>query len=311
MSRYYDILKEVSRSQPLPNAPPPSKSAEEFENELGVNHSVWDSPENTVYPASEPPHRPEPDIEMGRPPVFEKDTHEILFESLAPRAFNGGKKAAVILDRKEVLIPNAMDDAVVERYRRLRTKILQQHAIKPIKSLLVASPGPGEGKTVTTLNLAWSFGLLPLYKVLVIDGDLRKGTIGETLGVDGGLGLRDVIEGKARLEDVVLSADEAPFQFMLSGASKTPAAELLTSPRLRSIIVEMTQYFDLVLVDSPPVTLMSDAQTLAASCDGVLLVARAFATTNKAFEKALQDLQPFRIIGTILNAAVRQQGRSS
>src|SRR5690606_31439743 len=94
-----------------------------------------------------------------------------------------GKNIHIKPDRKVPLIPHTLDGSIVEQYRRLRTKIQQQHSVEPIRSLLVASPGPGEGKTVTTINLALSFAMLASTRVLVIDGDLRKETIGKWLGV--------------------------------------------------------------------------------------------------------------------------------
>src|SRR5262249_33478728 len=122
-------------------------------------------------------------------------------------------------------------------------------------------------------------------------------------------GLSNLIDGTAQMDDVVLKSDQLPFHFMLHGTSEKPAAELLTSPGLNQSIRQLSQHFDLVLIDSPPVNLMADAQTLAGSCDGILLVARAFSTTNKAFEKALTDLAPFRIVGTILNGGMRSERR--
>jgi Mrp family chromosome partitioning ATPase len=69
----------------------------------------------------------------------------------------------------------------------------------------------------------------------------------------------------------------------------------------------MTEQFDLVLVDSPPANLVTDVQLLAANCDAVLLVARAFSTTRKAFEEAVHNLQPFRVIGTVLNGGTAKR----
>jgi capsular exopolysaccharide synthesis family protein len=195
----------------------------------------------------------------------------------------------------------------LEQYRRLRTKLQQQHEIQPIRSLLVASPGPGEGKTVTIMNMALSFGMLPSFRVLVIDGDLRKGTVGKWLGVGDIPGLSNVVDGSATLEDVVFTSKDIPLHFMTSGTSKRPSGELLTSPVLRESIRSLTEYFDLILVDSPPVNLLADAQMLAGSCDAVLLVARAFTTGSKAFEKALEDLQSYRLVGTVLNGGLPTQ----
>jgi protein-tyrosine kinase len=211
----------------------------------------------------------------------------------------------VHLDRRTPLMPHTVDASVVEQYRKLRTKIQQQHAIKPIRSLLVASPGPGEGKTLTVMNLGLSFAMLQNFKVLIIDGDLRRSTVGKWLGTKKQRGLSDLIEGTARLVEVIYKAEDFPLYVMVGGNSSRPPAELLNSPRLHDLMEEMYQYFDLVLVDSPPVNLITDAQMLAGTCDAVLLVARAFTTTHKAFQKTLTELQHCRLVGTILNGGMR------
>ena len=166
---------------------------------------------------------------------------------------------------------------------------------------MVASPNPQEGKTVTTLNLALSFAMLPSCRVLVVDGDLRQGSLGKWLAGDGRPGLSNLIDGTAWISDIVLKSDHFPRRFVLRGNSKAPAGELLNAPRLNGYFRQLAEQFDLVLVDSPPLNLVTDAQLLADCCDGVLLVARAFSTTRKALEKAVQDLQPFRILGAVLN----------
>jgi protein-tyrosine kinase len=224
-----------------------------------------------------------------------------------PESRNGslGIQAKVVLDPAAPLIPYAVDGAVAEYYGRLRAKIIQEQERKPFRSLVVTSPAPDDGKTVTALNLALSLGMLPSYRVLLVDGDLRRGRLGKTLGIGERPGLNNLIEGSAELEDVVLKCDEIPVHFMVRGTATTPPAELLYSPRLIPQLRKMTEHFSLVLIDSPPVNLIADTQLLAAGCDAVLLVARAFATTRKALQKAVQDLSPFRVIGTVLNRGMR------
>jgi non-specific protein-tyrosine kinase len=216
-----------------------------------------------------------------------------------------GRQAKVSLDQKARLIPHAVDPGVVEHYRKLRTKIMQQHSVKPFKSLVVTSPNPGEGKSVTALNLGLSFAMVPNFRVVVVDGDLRKGSLGMWLGVDNHAGLSNLIDGSANFEDVVLKSDESPMCFVVRGTSKAPPAELLNSADLKPHFRRLGEYFDMIVVDSPPVNLITDTQLLAAGCDAVLMVARAFSTTCKAFEKAVQDLAPFRVIGTILNGGTQ------
>jgi len=219
-----------------------------------------------------------------------------------------GSPAKVTLDRYARVIPHSADPAIVEHYRRLRTKIIQEQEKKPFSSLMVTSPNPQDGKTVTVLNLGFSFGMLPSYKVLIVDGDLRKGSLGKWLGVqDEQPGLSNLIDGTAELEDVVLKCDELPAYFMVRGTSTVPPGELLNSSMLSRHFQKMAEYFQLTLIDSAPVNLVTDAQLIAHHSDAVLLIARAFATTRKTFEKTIQELSPFRVIGTVLNGGMRTE----
>ena len=119
-----------------------------------------------------------------------------------------GNPAIISLDKKARLIPNATDPIIVERYRMLRTKLIQEREKKPFKSLVIASPSPQEGKTVTVLNLALSFAMLPNFKVLVVDGDMRRGTLGQWVGVDDNqAGLSNLLDGSAEFDDVLPSAE--------------------------------------------------------------------------------------------------------
>lgn len=218
-----------------------------------------------------------------------------------------GLPTATALDRKARLIPHSIDSSVVEYYRRLRTKILQKRDEKPFQTLLVTSANPKEGKTVTVLNLGLSFAMLPDFKVLVIDGDLRRGSLGNWLGVPAQqAGLSDVVAGAVRLEDVVLKSEAIPMHFMVRGNSKVADAH---ASQYDVHFRRLAGYFDLVIVDSPPVNLLADVQIMARCCEAVLLVARSFVTSRQELEKAVQNLEPFNVIGTILNASRNPRAR--
>jgi capsular exopolysaccharide synthesis family protein len=168
--------------------------------------------------------------------------------------------------------------------------------------LLVTSANPQEGKTVTVLNLALSFAMLPDFKVLVIDGDMRRGTLGNWLGVsDEQVGLSNLIDGSALPEEVILQSAAIPMHFMVRGNSQVSD---MHSSQLKQHIQKASEKYNLILVDSPPVNLLADVQVLAASSDAVLLITRAFKTTRKTLEKAVENLAPFRLIGTVLNAGM-------
>ena len=330
MSRFYDALKEASRSQAQTNEAP----MEGVPNILdALKASGIDAPPALDPETHEAAPAPEVHPSKAHPTPLEllqavpvkangstpKPQEDIVTSRIAteppPRDIPHEKlhhipedKRIIDFDPAARLITQAADPAVVEHYRRLRTKLLQQNSDKPFKSLLIASPNPQEGKTVTALNLALSFAMLSDFKVLLVDGDLRRGTIGKLMGVDEHAGLSNLMEGTVALEDVLLQCRDLPLHFLLRGNSELPAAELLHSTdRLRHIFNHMTEEFDLVIVDSSPVNLITDAQLLAENCDAVLLVARAFATTRKSLEQTVRDLNAFRIVGTVLNGGTRAQ----
>ena len=300
MSRFYDALREASRSgQPLTgNASEPEWNAVELDGielpPLPEISPVIDEPVAAAAPALDEP---------WASPVVE----EFSSFTEAPQRGPLGTEMHVALDQKARLIPNVVNPVVVEHYRRLRTKILQARKTQEFRTLVITSASPQEGKTVTTLNLALSFALLPEYKVVVVDGDMRRGSLGKWLSVKDRPGLRNLIEGSATLQDVVFKSDEIPIHFVVAGNSKKAPAELLQSPHLGSHFRRISEQFTLAIIDSPPVNLLTDAQLIASKCDAVLMVARAFSTTKKAFELAARELAPFRVIGTVLNGGTRAQ----
>jgi protein-tyrosine kinase len=301
MSRLYEALKEARRLR------------QGGDQNTGKSlWTAWGIDEIDTPSVQDPPEAREADqpgvaLTDGLETVSsEAEAVSLRAEALQPSGAteNGlvGVPANAALDKKARLIPHAADPIVIEHYRRLRTKILQKQEESPFRSLVVTSANPQEGKSLTVMNLGLSFATLPSFRVLVVDGDLRRGTIGKWLGVDDSqAGLSNLIDGSAKLEHVVLKSDAIPMHFLVRGNSRVTD---MHASQLTDHFQRLAQRFDLILVDSPPVNLMADVQLLARSCDAVLLVARAFSTTRQALEKAAQDLLPFRVIGTILNAGV-------
>ena len=136
---------------------------------------------------------------------------------------------------------------------------------------------------------------------------MRRGTLGSWLGVSGDQpGLSNLLRARRKLEDVVLKSDQVPMHFMVRGNAQVHD---MHPSHFASHFQRLGEAFDLVLVDSPPANLLVDVQMLAANSDAVLMVARAFSTSRKAFEKAVQELTPFRLIGVVLNAGVAPRSR--
>jgi capsular exopolysaccharide synthesis family protein len=301
MSRLYEALKEARRNRENGNGQDHLLKALNIDGLDASSASAAPSVPLVSHNGyhSEPPSEPPAALETAA-------TRETEVEERDPVA-DLATEAEAGLDQKARLLPYAVNPAVVDHYRRLRTKILQQRQSKPFRSLLVTSAAPQEGKTVTVLNLALSFSTIPNFKVVVVDGDLRRGTLGSLLCVsDDHPGLSNLLDGSARLEDVVLKSDRVPMHFVVRGRTQTQVHDLLPSC-FSSHFQRLGEIYDLVLIDSPPANILADVQLLAANSDAVLLVARAFVTSRKSLEKAAQELAPFRIIGAVLNAGLTQK----
>ena len=202
----------------------------------------------------------------------------------------------------------------IEQFRSLRSRIYEARDIRPIKSILVSSGLPQEGKSFISTNLAISLARHKNSKVLLIDGDMRRYSVHEMLGTVSNPGLADYLAGKATAEEVMqrpeISDDpQAPNHAVLTNLTFIPggnggdkAADLSGSAKFPELIKAVSPYFDWIIVDSSPVLPVSDAVNMARSCDGVLLVARSAVTKYPVAQRAASELRASNILGFVLNA---------
>ncbi len=191
------------------------------------------------------------------------------------------------------------DGRASEQYRAIRTRLL----LRPKRAgfIVVSSPSVGDGKTVTSINLAATFALKPDDRVLLVDGDLRASTVHSKLKLAAGPGLSEVLEGACRLEDAVIQVAESPnFYILTAGKPLGNPAELLDSPAWRHLSARLRGDFRYVIVDSPPVGVVSDSDLLASGCDGVVLVIRQDHTDRALCASALTRVQD-KLLGVIVN----------
>lgn len=204
----------------------------------------------------------------------------------------------------KLVISREASSVSVEQYRRLATTLHAAQSERGLKSLMVSSALPGEGKTLTVVNLALTFSESYGRRVLLIDADLRRPCIHELFGVPNGVGLGDAL----RSDDAQLrSIQVSPTLSILPGgaADRSPMAAL-SSDRMRSLVADSASRFDWVLLDSPPIGLLSDAHLVARACDGVLFVIGAGATPYHLVQRSIAELGAERIVGTVLNRADAQ-----
>jgi protein-tyrosine kinase len=201
----------------------------------------------------------------------------------------------------------------VEQFRSLRSRVYEARDIRPMKSILVSSGLPQEGKSFISANLAVSLARHKNSKVLLIDGDMRRYTLHEMLGTESHPGLADYLAGKATAEQIMQRPEEASLQdagshaltnltFIPGGNGGDKAADLSGSARFGELLRLAAPYFDWIIVDSSPVVPVSDGVNLARSCDGVLLVARSGITKYTVAQRAASELRAANVLGFVLNA---------
>lgn len=191
-----------------------------------------------------------------------------------------------------------------EAYRKLRTNLRFVRADRP-RAIAVTSPSPEEGKSVTASNLALAIAQQG-QSVLVVDGDLRRPVQHEIFQVQRSPGLSDALVGLVEPLQAVQQYADAPNVYVMACGTEAPnPAELLGSEAFARFIMAMLDKFDTIIVDTPPVNVVTDAAVIGSVCDGVLLIAEAGRTDRSVLASAVNELKSARgsVLGIVLNRA--------
>jgi protein-tyrosine kinase len=191
--------------------------------------------------------------------------------------------------------------SAMEAYRTLRTRLRRLQETRVLRSIVVCSPMSGEGKTLTSMNLALCFAQLHEVGTLLVDGDLRKRDLTRLLGNPPAPGLGEILAGNAEPDQAVLSTDVANLHVLGAGAAHVSPPELYSRDRWREFLEWSAQNFSVVLVDSPPILTVADFELIAGACDGILLVVKAMQTNRESLRKLANQLDPAKLLGVVMN----------
>jgi len=179
---------------------------------------------------------------------------------------------------------------ISEQYKILRTNILSMNKGKPPRSFIITSSVHSEGKTVTALNLAVCFAqAVNKPKVLLVDADLRRGRVGKYLGVHQRSGLSEILRGETKLEDALYHLDIDNLTVLNAGSVPENPAELLASETMKDFLATARTRFDFVLIDTPPIILVTDAGIIGAQAEGAFMVIQA-GRTQRGIVKRAEEL---------------------
>lgn len=207
------------------------------------------------------------------------------------------------LSRESVVIPWSQGDAPGgEHYRIIRTRIVQ-HPQRP-SLLAISSAGSGDGKTISSINIAGVLSLRDNATVLLIDADFRRSAVSSLIGIPRTPGLAEVLSGKCGLQDAIVQAEQFPNLYILpAGDTHANPAELLDTDQWRMLCATVRERFNFVLVDGPPIAAVADYELIQECCDGVIMVVRPDHTDRTLFNRAFEIIPEDKRLGVVLNCA--------
>ncbi|MEW6209976.1 MAG: CpsD/CapB family tyrosine-protein kinase [Acidobacteriota bacterium] len=233
----------------------------------------------------------------------------------APPAFTEPNRSLSVLDlavEPHLAAVAASDALAAERFRTLAVRILNLASRRKLKTMLVTSAQEGEGKSTVAANLAWVMAKKEERRVLLVDSDLRRPSIDRLLGIETERGWLDMIESKARLHEAAVRIDPNGLYVLTPRATReaalqsdyhTGGSDAFTSSRVEEMLRDLENFFDFIVIDSPPILEFADSQRLASIVDGTMIVVRAGRTHHDAVMDALKLIPKERRLGVALNCS--------
>ncbi|HZR45848.1 MAG TPA: CpsD/CapB family tyrosine-protein kinase [Candidatus Manganitrophaceae bacterium] len=192
-----------------------------------------------------------------------------------------------------------------EQYRVLRSRIEHLSLDKGFRTFVITSPVVGEGKSTTAANLALSMAHSKDKRVVLVDCDLRRPTLHTLLGIKMKEGVVDILEEKATLSSALTPIHDPtlanPLYFLPAGRTHSLSPEWLSSAKMENLIAALSQQFDFVFFDTPPILPLADSAVLGGRVDGSLLVIRAGKTSLEVLTMAMESIDLQNWVGVILN----------
>ncbi len=181
---------------------------------------------------------------------------------------------------------------ITEEYRSLRARLTALNTTGENQVIAITSSIPKEGKSVTTMNLAWVISEIKHFRVLMIDGDFRRSSLASMMGISEYPGLADLLRGEARLEDVIRPTPVPNLHVIPAGTTQEfNAAELLSTQKTAAVLHECKRRYQYCIVDTPPASTVSDASVIGPLCTGVLFIVRMGKTPEPIAKSTIRLLQ--------------------
>jgi receptor protein-tyrosine kinase len=196
-------------------------------------------------------------------------------------------------------------EAPMEEFRTLRTRLNHLKTLQPIHTVVVTSPSPAEGKSLSAANLALAQSHLAGNTTLLADFDFRRPVVHTLFGIDRSPGITDYLLGRAELSQIIKRVAGTNLYILTAGEAVINPLELLNLREVKHLLDRLPSVFNWVILDSPPLLFAADANLLSTLCHGTLLVVRIGHTTIDSVTRAVQSLCNNNVLGIVVNGARR------
>lgn len=244
---------------------------------------------------------------LKRGPAINAPLAEARLAHCRQVALGNGKAARLVLRQDDSLNP------ALETYCGLRTKLMRAQAKSGLRSIVITSSLPGEGKTLTTMNLGLCYAQLPQQRVLVIDGDMRTRGLTSMIDHPSSPGLAEILSGDVAPDEAIVATNQKNLFILPAGTVSSPSPELFTGTRWKEFLGQCGEMFKVVLIDTPPIQPLADFELISAACDGIVMLVRAHHGQRKTLRKMASSLDTKKLLGVVFNAtdvSVKDYGAS-
>lgn len=259
-----------------------------------------------------PPAPPPAPVRVEPSPFATTPARRVVYGAPVARETAGGHGFAWQMDPATDTEVGEIDDHLVslleptsfaaEQYRAVRLALETLHRERGTRVVAVSSPGRGEGRTITAINLAGALAQAPDARVVLVEADLRHPSVARYLGLASGRGLSGyLLDGTTTLDAVLQRPTSIAFSVLPAGAASSMPYELLKSPRLAALIAELRQRCDYVLLDAPSALPFPDVGILRELVDGFVVVVRANRTPREQLHDTMSVLGRQRALGLVFN----------
>jgi capsular exopolysaccharide synthesis family protein len=292
MSRIFDALQRSGAE----------RSGVEYSDMVAVATEVFEVQEkaptaqSAVSLLDTPVPAPQPQRDMGAASESELTAPSDILSTFATVSPNIRPTSRLVFFGE----PNSL---AAEKFRFLAVRLRQLQQSRPLKKILITSTIPQEGKSTVAANLACTLARTRGQKTILIDGDLRRPTVASVFGVSSLPGISEWLQGKSELATSIHQIEGTRLCILPAGALPSNPLELMQSGKLSALMQTLSDWFDWIVIDSPPILPLADTSIWMRLADGFLLVARQGFTERDVLKRGVEAIEPSKMLGTIMNGS--------